>query len=921
MLPFMLCDGEPMCDHKDDEMFCETNIANSNGYRICVSGNIGSGTQVEKFLCAFVSQKKKNRIIHLKLDNTISPVEKINENVVSSSLSPMKISSKISLRLQFRCHRGLSLRVWSNNKSGLITNPVCFCPPSYYGDDCQYQNQRISLAIKFRAPSDSWRTQFAIIISLIDDDDDRVIHSYEQITYLSWKNCYTKFQIYLLYSTRSKNLTKNYSIHIDIYEIKTLAHRGSLLLPILFPFLPVHRLAFIVNIPRTINTENQICAKQSCIHGECVKYANIPEKSFCRCHERWSGRYCTIQHTCTCSFGSLCIGITANNRSICVCPLNKFGPRCLLTDTICQINNQNICKNGGECTAINRHIIFNKEFVCVCPTGYSGDRCNITDNELNLSFNKDIILPQEIFFHFIEASGNATHKRSTTFRKIPIKEDLISITWPNQFHIVFIELNKTKLDKKYYLVMYQKTYTQSKVTKKIINPSDHCPHINEIFKENFNGTFPQWHLIHRIKYYHIPCQNQSLNLSCFYDTDQFCLCYQFGQKRLANCFSFDHNMKFDCQGQSECDHGQCFEDEQECPTRSICMCDLCYFGQRCHLTTDGYGLSLDVILGYQISPHVSINYQPLIIKISLALTIIFIITGLINGILSLITFMNKTLWQVGCGLYLLTSSITTLFITIMFGLKFFILLLSHMSIISNRSFLSGQCYSFDYILRMFVSIDQWLNACIAIERTTAVIKGVSFDKNKSKKTAKLMMAILFITVAVNYVHDPIHRYIIDEVNQDDSRQNRIWCIMKDSLSLKTYNSFIHTFHFISPFIINLISTIVLIVVKTRQQANLHKKQTYKQTLYKTIKEHKNLLTAPIVLVILGVPRIILTFISNCMKSPSDAWLFLLGYFISFIPPMLIFLIYILPSTVYRNTFHNTVKQYTTNILRWFGLIQ
>ncbi|CAF3893717.1 unnamed protein product [Adineta steineri] len=145
--------------------------------------------------------------------------------------------------------------------------------------------------------------------------------------------------------------------------------------------------------------------------------------------------------------------------------------------------------------------------------------------------------------------------------------------------------------------------------------------------------------------------------------------------------------------------------------------------------------------------------------------------------------------------------------------------------------------------------------------------------------------------------------------------------MKYSSNLETYNSFIHTFHFIGPFIIALISTITLIVVKTRQQANLHKKQTYKQTLYKTIKEHKNLLTAPIVLVILGVPRIILIFTTNCMKSPSDGWLLLLGYFISFIPPMLIFLIYILPSTVYRNTFRNTVKQYTTNILRWFGLIQ
>ena len=106
--------------------------------------------------------------------------------------------------------------------------------------------------------------------------------------------------------------------------------------------------------------------------------------------------------------------------------------------------------------------------------------------------------------------------------------------------------------------------------------------------------------------------------------------------------------------------------------------------RRCQFSTSGFGLSLDAILGYQILPHVSFNHQSFIIKISLALTIIFIITGFINGILSIITFKNKTVREVGCGLYLLGSSITTLFTTIMFGLKFLILLLSQMTIISNQ---------------------------------------------------------------------------------------------------------------------------------------------------------------------------------------------------------------------------------------------
>jgi len=572
-----------------------------------------------------------------------------------------------------------------------------------------------------------------------------------------------------------------------------------------------------------------------------------------------------------------------------------------------------MCENGGECIPNSPDIISDKEFRCICSKGYSGDRCEIVDNEIRLSFNKDIILSQEIFIHFIRIMEDATHIRSTTFRSIPVTEDLISITWSQPFHIVFIDLS----NKNYYLTVLQNIYIPSKKLTKMINPSDRCPLVNELFNE----TFVEWH-IRRIKYYHLLCQNQSLNLSCFYDDFQFCLCYQFGQKRLANCFNFDHNMKFNCQGQSECEnHGQCFQDHPECPTESICMCPSCFFGRRCQLTTNGFGLSLDVILGYQILPYITINHQPFIIKLSLALTIIFMITGLVNSILSLITFVNKSVCQVGCGLYLLGSSITSLFTTIMFGLKFFILLLSHMSIIRNQSFLSVQCYSLDFILRIFLSLEQWLNACVAIERTITVIKGATFDKKKSEKAAKLVIIILLIVIVISYIPDPIHRKLIDEINSVDIRQNRIWCIVSYSSNLDIYNSFIHTFHVIGPFLINLVSSIILILKKTRQQSNLHKKQSYKKLLHKMIKEHKHLLTGPIVLVIFGFPRLVLLFISKCMKSENDGWLFLIGYFISFIPPMLLFLIFILPSTFYRETFCTTFKQYITNILRWFGFIQ
>ncbi len=71
---------------------------------------------------------------------------------------------------------------------------------------------------------------------------------------------------------------------------------------------------------------------------------------------------------------------------------------------------------------------------------------------------------------------------------------------------------------------------------------------------------------------------------------------------------------------------------------------------------------------------------------------------MINGILSLITFKNKTTRESDCGIYLLCSSIITLLTMIIFLLKFVILLLSHMGLIKNRLFLNIQCHSIDFIL-------------------------------------------------------------------------------------------------------------------------------------------------------------------------------------------------------------------------------
>ena len=900
-----LCDGKKQCENGDDEQFCSTNRTKYYEGSSCRRSTSLAMT-VQEFLCLYRTYLRQSPLVAIKLPEVPRshpiPMKRIKNEIMS-------ISS--DRRSRSRCHHGVDLYVWLNNTE----YPTCLCSPNFYGNQCQYQNQRISLTVRFRSSSDSWQTLFAIVISLIDDGEEGTIHSYEQILFLTTEHCRTRFYFYLFYATRPKDSSKNYSIQIDFYEKNTFSYRGSRLFPIQFNFLPVHRLAYLIDIP-SLNVIIPSCIEDLCIHGECFGYLDQPaNRTYCRCHRGWSGRYCTIPHECACSSKSLYLGRLANNRSICLCSLDRFGPRCLLPDLIAQEKDEPICYNNGTYVPIDLDGGGPKKYLCICPPGFRDDDCGLAEKKFLFLISPDVILSQSIFFHFIRPHCDPyiTHvcypdyrrafARASTFRTIPLRQDRITLSWSHPFYIGFVEVRHKQ--KNYYFFRYDfDKDIEHNTTIKQISASDRCPSISELFSE----TVVQWDLVRRIKSYHIPCQRKDLNLSCFYDDEQFCLCYPFGEKRLANCFKFDHNMTFDCDGENDCENGaKCFHEDRNCPRQLMCLCEPCFFGRKCQLSASGFGLSLDAIIGYHIQPKIDFLNQSVVVKISFTLTMIILVGGLMDGILCLMTFKNKSVHEVGCGLYLFSLSITSLLTMLMFGLKYFVVLLSQMNMISNRSLLNVQCLSLDWILRVCVCIDQWLNACVAIERTMISIKGPTFNKKKSKDAVKFVVIGLCLLTIVSCIHDPFHRRLIVE-EDDDGQEKRTWCIVQYSSGMEIYNSIIYIIHFFGPFLINLISSIILIKTKTRQYMKMHPNQFYQRSFVKQFAAHKHLLIGPIVLVILALPRLIITFISKCMKSADDVWLYLIGYYISFVPTILSFMIFVLPSKFYRQEFRKSLLQ-------------
>ena len=898
-----LCNNYSDCEHGEDERFCTTQRIH-NDYGICIGKlNYEIASTIEKFLCDYKSTTRTGSLIYFQLQQ--------NDHQTSAVLLSSTIR-KLENQHQNHCYQGVHIRIWLNEKTNSFIS-ACLCPPYYYGLQCQYQNQRVNLFIKFQTFSDSLQTFFTIFFLLIDNANQRIIHSYEQLTYSSAKYCDQTFQLALIFGDRSKNLTKQYQIHVDIFETLSLNYRGSLLFPIQFSFLPVHRLGLFISIPPS-KKPNQNCQELQCQHGRCIRYwNNTNNQMFCQCEKGWTGKYCSIPYICQCSLNSTCLGINlSNNRSICVCPRNTFGTHCLINTTTWEIQNKSLCQNGGELILTEDYLNSSELLICRCKQGFSGDLCDIIDSQLIFTFDENIKLTQSIIIHFIEIipfyseSGDFSGiLRSTTFQTINYQQKSVIIHWSKLFHLVFIEL--LNVNKHYYLAVVDNNNNQTKLINKTIQTSDHCLHISEIF----NQTFLQWNLIRRIKYYHLPCQNQSLNLKCFHDEKHTCLCYDFFDKRLANCFQLQHNLTYDCSGRSICENnGRCSQDHPVCPIRTTCLCQSCYSGHLCQFSTDGFGYSLDALLGYSIQPNENLSQQPPIIKISLALIVILFTLGLINSILSLITFKNKPVQEVGCGLYLLGISINSLFLMIFFALKFCFLLLIQMEIVTNDKFLHIQCQSIDFLLRICLQMDQWLNAWIALERVTTAIQGIRFNKKQSRKVAKFIAIALSLIIIGTSIHDPIYRDIIDETNEGEDKQKyRKWCIVRYKASLQIYDYIIHTIHFFGPFFINIISSIILILKKTHRELNMHPNRTYKEVFRDQIHQHKHLLIAPLVLILLAIPRLILIYISKCIVSNDDTWLFLTGYLISFVPSMMSFLVFVMPSKFYKKEFGKSVDQY------------
>jgi hypothetical protein len=171
----------------------------------------------------------------------------------------------------------------------------------------------------------------------------------------------------------------------------------------------------------------------------------------------------------------------------------------------------------------------------------------------------------------------------------------------------------------------------------------------------------------------------------------------------------------------------------------------------------------------------------------------------------------------------------------------------------------------------------------------------------------MVIVISFLTA----IQDPLNRYLI-YVEEDE----KTWCVIHYNSRplLKQIDSTLNLIHFIIPFLINLISSFIIVLLTARMRTTAHK-GSFLKNMRKQLRQHYHLIVSSCLLVILALPRIILSLYNGCMKSANDPRLPLSGYFVSFIPTVLIFMVFVLPSDKYRNDFKQVICRLKMAIIK------
>ncbi len=765
--------------------------------------------------------------------NTTTPTV----NLTSTTLTTRAITKSldnISLIASW-CNRGIGVQMYN----GSI---VCFCPPQYYGDKCQFHSDRIIVLLHLNLSQSVYTTNSDInielkMVILFLFDHEIVMNHVFHVRPATEFFVYTKKMVHFLYSRSLRFLQHKrqryfnhsdivsnhpYAVRIEMYERK---HSEEPLLnavwqyPMYFDYLPVFRFAKTLRLTKP-DMEQNPCTNNPCNQNqECQPLINDKSKYICLCKGNFTGENCLIEdEQCTngyCSSGSICKpnyrGLVIGNKlPYCICRFDHFGERCDIKYDQCLLTP---CQNNGTCYSTAESDVI----TCLCTSEYHGKNCELRKPHMKLYINESVnhaaavvqyfdidltslnlILVHQEVHRTLPKSLEYRHQRITSPQITLVKLYSAPVDDPVQLYLISLHINTTSI----YAITQVIEKTQCVEFRTLISSND---------TQDISNYSP-------IKYHYL-CRNDT-NLFCFRDNFYLCICGENHTR--VECFRYDYTLDqcFQCLAGGRCLKGDRFQSNA-----FICLCPPCRSGIYCQLNSNSFVFTLDQLFYIDL-----ISTKQIIVVYSLIISsMLLALIALLNNVFSFLTFRRQKCLCNGVGHYLFYMSIIN-----QISLSLLVARLIHISVIvtglqSHPIVDNILCKVLSYLLTCFTRLAYWLISFVAIERvyTTVFVKGQWLKK---PYVARRLIASIFFIVFFSGAYELVFVKLFVFDNGDNSSM----CVIEFSTTHQSTWMLIHQIvsiaHSILPLLINLFCTITIIYAIINSKMNVHKPKRRKLLL-------------------------------------------------------------------------------------------
>ncbi|CAF1254396.1 unnamed protein product, partial [Didymodactylos carnosus] len=337
---------------------------------------------------------------------------------------------------------------------------ACLCPPSYFGNRCQYHNHRLTVAVVLDASTVTDFTRRAKIslfpivrLLVLLEYKNRTIDHFI-ITQLAKATPTHRFYLnypwilleHIHFDQNSQFKIKFLLYNIDIDYVKLLFFWEY---DVEYPFLPAYRLAKILHVDLRERRRllRQVCSGQ-CLHGTCYPILNKENDYYCDCEIEWNGKNCdeavlwklsndTLTNvSSTCANSSIYLptfydyNASKYTSFMCICPVNTWGATCNL-----KIPNQCStsifkCDNNGICLRYKDNF-YEDWTICQCPGNSYALNCKAPTSVVTIHKNEKFSnLPSTIFTAIVQVADIEVPLHSfVTYQSKLIIDDNSPITY------------------------------------------------------------------------------------------------------------------------------------------------------------------------------------------------------------------------------------------------------------------------------------------------------------------------------------------------------------------------------------------------------------------------------------------------------------------------------------------------------------